>query len=113
MTIPRFNAQFNQISVPRMQDYQYEQNVSLYKTLKAAGERIDNTFFEMVAEGQLGQPNIQENPDYSQAAKNYKDAADYANNHKEDAKAQEYLAQQYKTLQSTPRMIVSWWGKRR
>ena len=55
--IPRFQAQIKTVSIPRMQDYEYEQNRSIYQTLKAAGERIDNTFFEMVAEGQLGQPS--------------------------------------------------------
>lgn len=62
--IPRFYAQVGQISVPRMRDYGYEQNVSIYKTLKAAGERIDNTFFEIVAEGQLGQPSTKPNDTY-------------------------------------------------
>lgn len=55
--IPRFNAQIMQISVPNMKDFEYEQNRSIYQALKAAGERINNTFFEMVAEGKLGEPN--------------------------------------------------------
>ena len=66
--IPRFYAQVQQVSVPRMRDYGYEQNVSIYKTLKAAGERIDNTFFELIAEGQLGQPSNQPNNTYYERA---------------------------------------------
>lgn len=58
--IPRFTAQITEVSVPRMQDYGYEQNRSIYKTLKQAGERMSNTFFEMLANGEL----LKKNPDY-------------------------------------------------
>ena len=55
--IPRFNAQVIPVSVPKMRDYEYEQNRSIYQTLKKAGERINNTFFEMVAQGKIGEPS--------------------------------------------------------
>ena len=51
--IPRFYAQISQVSVPRMKDYEYEENRSIYETMKKAGEQISNTFFEIVAEGSL------------------------------------------------------------
>ena len=51
--IPRFFAQVQQVSVPRMKDFEYEQNRSIYETMKRAGEQINNTFFEIVAEGQM------------------------------------------------------------
>lgn len=57
MSIPRFYAQITTVSAPKMVDYEYEQNRSIYKTLKEAGERINNTFFEMVAQGELAQPS--------------------------------------------------------
>ena len=53
MQIPRFSVQIQQIQVPRMQDYEYEQNRSIYETMKKAGETISNTFFEMVAQGSM------------------------------------------------------------
>lgn len=100
VSIPRFNANITQISVPKMQDYQYEQNVSIYKTLKAAGERIDNTFFEIVAEGQLGQPGMQENPDYKDAMKQAADAA---------GQNSPYAKEFAQKAAQTPRYNFSWW----
>lgn len=51
--IPRFSVQIQQIGIPRMKDYEYEENRSIYETMKRAGEQISNTFFEMVAQGSL------------------------------------------------------------
>lgn len=51
--IPRFDAQIQSIQTVRMKDYEYEQNRSIYQTMKKAGETISNTFFEMVAQGKL------------------------------------------------------------
>jgi len=72
--IPRFSAQVTAVSVPKMRDYEYEQNRSIYQTLKKAGERINNTFFDMVAQGEIGKPN----QDYETNVKNYETAV--ANN---------------------------------
>ncbi|MBO7712614.1 MAG: hypothetical protein J6S85_03875 [Methanobrevibacter sp.] len=101
--IPRFDAQVGQISVPRMRDYGYEQNVSIYKTLKAAGERIDNTFFEMVAEGKLGEPNQTTNPEFEAAAKEYSDAV---NNNRPDAEINEKRLR----FENTPATKFSWFS---
>ena len=99
--IPRFYAQVQQVTVPRMRDLGYEQNVSIYKALKAAGERIDNTFFEMVAEGKLGQPNQVENPAYKQAVESY-----------ERAKSNEAPKSEVEALRSkmeqTPATVFRW-----
>lgn len=51
--IPRFTAQLQSISVPQMKDYEYEQNISIYQTLKQSGERISNTFFELYSRGKM------------------------------------------------------------
>lgn len=100
--IPRFQAQIKTVSIPRMQDYEYEQNRSIYQTLKAAGERIDNTFFEMVAEGRLGEPNSRENPDYKAAVKEHDKAISTGN--------QKYIEETRQKVEQTPNRIFNWWG---
>jgi len=99
--IPRFYAQVQQVSVPRMRDYGYEQNVSIYKTLKAAGERIDNTFFEMIAEGRLGQPSQTENPAYKQSVEAYERA-------KSNQASKQEIEQARTKMEQTPATIFRW-----
>ena len=69
--IPRFNAQLTQLSVPRMVDYQKEQNETIYNALSDVSRQSQKLAEDMYLRGQQHKAEVQAAEDVKEKGKDY------------------------------------------